>query len=148
MSGQNLRSIAIAFVAYNIDFEDRLPESFEALDSEYIDTKETFFMTYGDGGYWPRNLKEARIEPTPSRPVLPPQRFDGGDWAVVFSLFPTTVRQLIDIADAGESMPPPNPLGSKPSSAPACLSMSWIERFRAPPTSTSSEACESRSKAA
>ena len=24
MSGQNLRSIAIAFVAYNIDFEDRL----------------------------------------------------------------------------------------------------------------------------
>ncbi|HQZ29304.1 MAG TPA: hypothetical protein PK648_14245 [Verrucomicrobiales bacterium] len=106
MSGQNLRSIAIAFVAYNIDFEDRLPESFEALDSEYIDTKETFFMTYGDGGYWPRNLKEARIEPTPSRPVLPPQRFDGGDWAVVFSLFPTTVRQLIDIADAGESMPP------------------------------------------
>ncbi|NLT69280.1 MAG: DUF1015 domain-containing protein [Verrucomicrobiaceae bacterium] len=34
------------------------------------------------------------------------KRVDSGDWAVAFSLFPTTVQQLIDIADAGEIMPP------------------------------------------
>lgn len=34
------------------------------------------------------------------------KRVDRGDWAVAFSLFPTTVQQLIDIADAGEIMPP------------------------------------------
>ena len=34
------------------------------------------------------------------------KRVDSGDWAVAFSMFPTTVQQLIDIADAGEIMPP------------------------------------------
>jgi uncharacterized protein (DUF1015 family) len=34
------------------------------------------------------------------------KRVDGGDWAVAFSMYPTTVQQLIDIADAGEIMPP------------------------------------------
>lgn len=34
------------------------------------------------------------------------KRVDGGEWAVAFSMFPTTVQQLIDIADAGEIMPP------------------------------------------
>ena len=31
---------------------------------------------------------------------------DSGDYAVAFSMYPTTVNQLIDIADAGEIMPP------------------------------------------
>ena len=31
---------------------------------------------------------------------------DSGDYAVAFSLFPTTVQQLIDVADAGKIMPP------------------------------------------
>ena len=31
---------------------------------------------------------------------------DSGDFAVAFSMYPTTVDQLIDIADAGEIMPP------------------------------------------
>ena len=31
---------------------------------------------------------------------------DSGDYAVAFSMYPTTVGQLIDIADAGEIMPP------------------------------------------
>lgn len=34
------------------------------------------------------------------------RRVDSGEWAVAFSMFPTTVQQLIDIADAGEIMPP------------------------------------------
>ncbi len=34
------------------------------------------------------------------------KRVDSGEWAVAFSLYPTTVDQLIDIADAGEIMPP------------------------------------------
>ena len=34
------------------------------------------------------------------------KRVDSGDWAVAFSMYPTTVQQLIDIADAGEIMPP------------------------------------------
>ena len=34
------------------------------------------------------------------------KRVDSGDWAVAFSMYPTTVGQLIDIADAGEIMPP------------------------------------------
>tara|TARA_R110002096_G_scaffold33146_27_gene95944 strand:- start:1704 stop:2936 length:1233 start_codon:yes stop_codon:yes gene_type:complete len=34
------------------------------------------------------------------------KRVDSGDWAIAFSMFPTTVQQLIDIADAGEIMPP------------------------------------------
>lgn len=34
------------------------------------------------------------------------RKVDSGDWAVAFSLYPTTVDQLIDIADAGEIMPP------------------------------------------
>jgi uncharacterized protein (DUF1015 family) len=34
------------------------------------------------------------------------RRVDGGEWAVAFSMHPTTVQQLIDIADAGEIMPP------------------------------------------
>ena len=34
------------------------------------------------------------------------KRVNSGDWAVAFSMFPTTVQQLIDIADAGEIMPP------------------------------------------
>ncbi len=34
------------------------------------------------------------------------RRVDSGDWAVAFSMYPTTVQQLIDIADAGEIMPP------------------------------------------
>lgn len=31
---------------------------------------------------------------------------DSGEWAVAFSMYPTTVQQLMDIADAGEIMPP------------------------------------------
>ena len=34
------------------------------------------------------------------------KRVDSGEWAVAFSLFPTTVDQLIDIADADQIMPP------------------------------------------
>lgn len=34
------------------------------------------------------------------------RKVDSDDWAVAFSLYPTTVDQLIDIADAGEIMPP------------------------------------------
>ena len=34
------------------------------------------------------------------------KRVDSGEWAAAFSMFPTTVQQLIDIADAGEIMPP------------------------------------------
>ena len=34
------------------------------------------------------------------------KRVDSGDWAVAFSMYPVTVQQLIDIADAGEIMPP------------------------------------------
>ena len=34
------------------------------------------------------------------------KRVDSGDWAVAFSMYPTTVDQLIDIADADEIMPP------------------------------------------
>ncbi|MEM7601625.1 MAG: DUF1015 family protein [Verrucomicrobiota bacterium] len=34
------------------------------------------------------------------------RRVDSGEWAAAFSMFPTTVQQLIDIADAGEIMPP------------------------------------------
>jgi len=34
------------------------------------------------------------------------QRVDSGDWVVAFSLFPTTMQALMDVADAGEVMPP------------------------------------------
>lgn len=34
------------------------------------------------------------------------KRVDSGEWEVAFSLYPTTVEQLIAIADAGEIMPP------------------------------------------
>lgn len=34
------------------------------------------------------------------------RRVDSGEWAAAFSLYPTTVDQLMDIADAGEIMPP------------------------------------------
>jgi uncharacterized protein (DUF1015 family) len=34
------------------------------------------------------------------------KRVDSGEWAAAFSMFPTTVQQLVDIADAGEIMPP------------------------------------------
>jgi len=34
------------------------------------------------------------------------RRVDSGEWAVAFSMHPTTVDQLMDIADAGEIMPP------------------------------------------
>ncbi|MEX2578135.1 MAG: DUF1015 family protein [Verrucomicrobiales bacterium] len=34
------------------------------------------------------------------------KRVDNGDWSVAFSMYPTTVQQLIDIADAGQIMPP------------------------------------------
>ena len=34
------------------------------------------------------------------------KRVDSGDWAVAFSVYPVTVDQLMDIADAGEIMPP------------------------------------------
>ncbi len=34
------------------------------------------------------------------------KRVDSGEWAAAFSMFPTTVQQLIDIANAGEIMPP------------------------------------------
>ncbi|MCB1091759.1 MAG: DUF1015 domain-containing protein, partial [Verrucomicrobiae bacterium] len=34
------------------------------------------------------------------------KRVDSGDCAVAFSMYPVTVQQLIDIADAGEIMPP------------------------------------------
>ena len=34
------------------------------------------------------------------------KRVDSGEWEVAFSMYPTTVQQLMDIADAGEIMPP------------------------------------------
>lgn len=34
------------------------------------------------------------------------KRVDSGDWAVAFSLFPTSMQALMDVADAGEVMPP------------------------------------------
>ncbi len=34
------------------------------------------------------------------------KKVDSGEWAAAFSLYPTTISQLIDIADAGEIMPP------------------------------------------
>jgi len=34
------------------------------------------------------------------------KRVDSGQWAVAFSLFPTTMQALMDVADAGEVMPP------------------------------------------
>lgn len=34
------------------------------------------------------------------------KRVDSGDWAVAFSLFPTTMNALMAVADAGEVMPP------------------------------------------
>ena len=33
-------------------------------------------------------------------------RVDSGDWAVAFALYPTTMQALMDVADAGEVMPP------------------------------------------
>ena len=33
-------------------------------------------------------------------------RVDSGEWAAAFSMFPTTVHQLMEIADSGEIMPP------------------------------------------
>lgn len=44
--------------------------------------------------------------------------------AVAFSMYPTTVQDLMDIADAGLIMPP-NQLGLNPSSEAACLSTSF-----------------------
>lgn len=34
------------------------------------------------------------------------RRVDSGDWAVAFALYPTTMQALMDVADAGEVMPP------------------------------------------
>mgnify|MGYP000423376793 CR=1 FL=1 len=34
------------------------------------------------------------------------KRVDSGDWAVAFALYPTTMQALMDVADAGEVMPP------------------------------------------
>jgi uncharacterized protein (DUF1015 family) len=34
------------------------------------------------------------------------KRVDNGDWAVAFALYPTTMQALMDVADAGEVMPP------------------------------------------
>jgi len=34
------------------------------------------------------------------------QRVDSGDWAVAFSIYPTSMQALMDVADAGEVMPP------------------------------------------
>lgn len=34
------------------------------------------------------------------------KRVDSGQWAVAFALFPTTMQALMDVADAGEVMPP------------------------------------------
>ena len=34
------------------------------------------------------------------------QRVDSGDWAVAFSLFPTSMKALMAVSDAGEIMPP------------------------------------------
>lgn len=34
------------------------------------------------------------------------RRVDKGDWAVAFSMYPTTIQQVMDIADADEVMPP------------------------------------------
>ncbi|HIE54733.1 MAG TPA: DUF1015 family protein, partial [Chromatiaceae bacterium] len=34
------------------------------------------------------------------------KRIDSGDWAVAFSLYPTTMEALMAVADAGEVMPP------------------------------------------
>ncbi|MBT3792222.1 MAG: DUF1015 domain-containing protein [Rhodospirillales bacterium] len=33
-------------------------------------------------------------------------RVDGGDWAVAFALYPTSIADLISVADAGDVMPP------------------------------------------
>lgn len=33
-------------------------------------------------------------------------RVDGGDWAVAFALYPTSIANLISVADAGDVMPP------------------------------------------
>ena len=37
---------------------------------------------------------------------VPIQRVDQGDYAAFFTLFPTSIEQLIQAADAGEVMPP------------------------------------------
>ena len=34
------------------------------------------------------------------------KRVDSGDWAVAFALYPVSMKQLIDIADSGNIMPP------------------------------------------
>ena len=34
------------------------------------------------------------------------KRVSGGQWAVAFALYPTSIEQLMSIADAGEVMPP------------------------------------------
>jgi uncharacterized protein (DUF1015 family) len=34
------------------------------------------------------------------------KRINSGDWKVAFALYPVSVKQLIDIADSGEIMPP------------------------------------------
>jgi uncharacterized protein (DUF1015 family) len=34
------------------------------------------------------------------------QRVDGGEWAIAFALFPTSLTELMAVADAGEVMPP------------------------------------------
>ena len=34
------------------------------------------------------------------------KRVDSGDWAVAFALYPTSMQALMDVADAGEVMPP------------------------------------------
>jgi uncharacterized protein (DUF1015 family) len=34
------------------------------------------------------------------------KRVDSGDWELAFALFPTTMKALMDVADAGEVMPP------------------------------------------
>jgi uncharacterized protein (DUF1015 family) len=34
------------------------------------------------------------------------KRVDSGDWSVAFALYPTSVRDLISVADAEEVMPP------------------------------------------
>ena len=31
---------------------------------------------------------------------------DSGEYAVAFSMYPTTIQQLLDVADAGKVMPP------------------------------------------
>lgn len=34
------------------------------------------------------------------------QRVDSGDWAIAFSMFPTSIDQLMDVSDSGQVMPP------------------------------------------